>query len=592
MNRILRIVLFRQIPEDPDLRGQWNAVVMRVEQPQVFYTYEWALAVQRAYGEVLRPLLFLAYEEGDLCGVAALATDTAQSHVSFLCATTGDYCDFLSAPERRPVFVAAVLAELKTLGHGKITLANLPGDSNTVASLKEAGAQTGYFLFSRTAYDCAQIALDKLERRPEDNQLLLLKRKMLRRVLNTLERVGPLRLDHARSWDEVQPILPAFVRAHVARFLFTGRISNLARHERRIFLEKLAKLLSETGWLALTQLMAGNRVCAWNYGFQFDGSWFWYQPTFDSSLEKSSPGFCLVAKIIEEAANTPAFRTVDLGLGAEEYKDRLANQNRETLCVTLRRSRLHHVREKVRYHTAQIIKASPRLETFVRRGVKVGQRFRRNVERRGVIGTLAQIARRVGALLWSRTEVFFFEACGVLPAVSDETRLEPLNLDNLASAVSQYADDNSTCDYLLRSTARLRERNAEGFDLLDADGTFLHFAWVTAFNGFVLSELNAKVEAPSADCVMLFDCWTPAAARGRGHYAQAIGLIAKIMQEQGKRPWIFSAAGNVNSLRGLKKAGFQYRYSVVRHRFLGWQRIERVTAKVHEAPAAEVSVRI
>ena len=74
-------------------------MVERVDQPQVFYTYEWALAVQRAYSATLRPLIFLAYDEqASLSGVAALATTRAGDQASFLCATTGDYCDFLSLP--------------------------------------------------------------------------------------------------------------------------------------------------------------------------------------------------------------------------------------------------------------------------------------------------------------------------------------------------------------------------------------------------------------------------------------------------------------------------------------------------------------
>ena len=74
----LRLVLLKEIPEDASLRRQWNFLVERMEQPQVFYTDEWALAVQRAYHAALRPLLFLAYDEQEaLTGVAALATDSA-----------------------------------------------------------------------------------------------------------------------------------------------------------------------------------------------------------------------------------------------------------------------------------------------------------------------------------------------------------------------------------------------------------------------------------------------------------------------------------------------------------------------------------
>src|SRR5579859_6465003 len=135
--RTLRIVVLREIPEDPSLRREWNALVDRVGHPQVFYTYEWALAVQRAYGTYLQPLIVLAYDDGDsLAGVAALAVRTPAGDVTFLCASTGDYCDFLCTPDRRDEFTDSVLGKLGELGIKSITLTNLPADSNTLTALQ------------------------------------------------------------------------------------------------------------------------------------------------------------------------------------------------------------------------------------------------------------------------------------------------------------------------------------------------------------------------------------------------------------------------------------------------------------------------
>jgi len=371
VNQTLRLVLLQEIPEGASLRQQWNALVQSVERPQVFYTYEWSLAVQRAYQTTLHPLLFLAYDEREsLCGVAALAADVNRSHVSFLCATTGDYCDFLSLQEHKHAFVAEVLAELRRLGIGEVTLTNLPADSTTLAALSQASERNRYHLFARTAYICAQVSLAKLERRPEENKPVLPGKKMVRRSLSAMGRGAPVRLDHARSWVAIGPILQEFVEAHVARFRATGRISNLASPERRVFLAELAKLLSEQRWVVLTRMMSGERTLAWNYGFQFRDTWFWYQPTFVNSWEKYSPGFCLLAKLVEEAADNPTLTVVDLGLGAEEYKERFANQSRETLYVTLRASAAKHAGEILRYRAAELIKTSPGIEAGTRAVIK------------------------------------------------------------------------------------------------------------------------------------------------------------------------------------------------------------------------------
>jgi hypothetical protein len=434
--------------------------------------------------------------------------------------------------------------------------------------------------------------LDKLERRPGETKPILSRKKMVRRFLNAMGREAPVRLDHARNWAEIQPILNRFMQAHVARFLYTGRISNMARPERRGFLAELARLFSESGSVVLTRMISAQNAFAWNYGFQFHGTWFWYQPTFESDLEKYSPGFCMLSKFIEEAAETPGIKIVDLGLGAEEYKDRVANQTRETLFVTLKSSPAQHFREIVRFNAAEIVRASPRVENSVRAVLQRGRRIKERAGQDGAGTTLSWLGKRLRDLLWLEGEVFFYEGRSSAVPSPSSLRLQPLGLNEMATATMQHVDDRFTLDYLLRSASRLREGDAEAYGLLDASGTFVHFAWATDFDGFFLSELNAKVDAPGLDCVMLFDCWSPAAERGHGYYAQAVELIAEQVRQKGKRPWIFSAARNAASVRGLEKAGFERRYSLVRQRMFGWQRIKGVTPRSEAAPGAEASAHV
>jgi CelD/BcsL family acetyltransferase involved in cellulose biosynthesis len=366
----LRIAVLEEIPEDSKLRSRWNELVLRLPDSQVFYTYEWSLAVQRAYQSILHPLIFLGYDETDsLCGIVSLALDSKRRHASFLCATTGDYCDFLAVAEHKEAFVSSVLGHLRQRGIGEITLTNLPSDSTTVGAIKQISAETGYRWFARTAYICAQVRLGQIERRPGDNKLAMPGRKMVRRSLSAMGRESPVRLDHATDWSAVAPILPEFVKSHIARFSATGRASNLAEPARQLFIEELAKLLASSGWLVLTRMMTGEKVLAWNYGFRFQGSWFWYQPTFETDLERFSPGFCLLSKLIEEAAEDPALKVVDLGLGAEEYKERFANESRRTQFLTLRRSLVKHVKEVLWYGAAEAIKTSPSLERSARKVV-------------------------------------------------------------------------------------------------------------------------------------------------------------------------------------------------------------------------------
>jgi CelD/BcsL family acetyltransferase involved in cellulose biosynthesis len=360
----LRVTLHSEIPEDPELHRQWNAVVLQTVRPQVFYTYEWAMAVQAAYRASLKPLLVLGYEGDDLVGVASLATDPAGKHTTFLAANTADYCDFLTAPQRRGEFVEAVFARMKA-NMAAMTLANLPADSPTADALRSKAAKHGFHVFIRPAYLCSQVELGAGDRRQELKASLSGKKK-IRRYLREMERDGPVAFAHLQSGEEIHAALQPFAEAHVARFLATGRVSSLATPERRFFLEQLAERFDGRGVVTLSVLKIHDRPVAWNYGFQFGGSWFWYQPTFESSQEKNSPGHCLLSRIVMDACDTDEMAVVDLGLGAEGYKERFGNSTRQTLHVTLTRSWPRHVLEIIKYRAATKLKQVPKVDSAVR----------------------------------------------------------------------------------------------------------------------------------------------------------------------------------------------------------------------------------
>lgn len=365
----MRIVVDKEISADPAFRSQWNGIAMQMERPEVFYTSEWALAVQSAYRNALKPLMVLGYEGDQLVGVAPLATDTDAQYAGFLAATTADYCDFLSTPHLREEFVAAVLIELRKRSVASLTLANLPADSATTEALRNAAKRDGFHLFVRPAYLCAQVELGSGEARQRLKASLVGKKK-LRRYLREMERSGPVTFAHLKSREEIAAALPGFANAHIARFKATGRTSSLEAGERRAFLADLACRFNGSGTVTMSLLKVNEQPVAWNFGFQFHQSWFWYQPTFDSRQEVNSPGHCLLAHIVVKACDMKELALVDLGLGAEGYKERFGNSTRQTLHVTLNRSRVRHMIEVARYRMSAALKRAPKTEAAVRRFLK------------------------------------------------------------------------------------------------------------------------------------------------------------------------------------------------------------------------------
>ena len=505
----------------------------------------------------LRPLLFLAYDESEsLCGVAALAARWQSGHVSFLCATPETIAIFSALPEDRSAFVAGSVGRVKETRHRRDYAYEPAGGFEYGRPSSKTRRRTATVSLRARPTSAPKFRWPNWNAGRGESKPVLPGKKMVRRSLNAMGRDAPVRLDHARSWEAVEPILPQFIAGShrtVSRIgtrqqpgapgapRVSGRIGKVA------FRARLAG--ADPHDVGRERLSPGTM----DSSFRTPGSGTSRRLT--AVLEKYSPGFCLLAKLIEEAADNPALRTVDLGLGAEEYKDRFANQTRETLYVTLRTSGVRHAREILRYHAAEIVKLLPGWRWSAGNqgalGQLKGEAATRWAPRSG------RVARRWECVSGREDEVYFFRMARRRLLLIRQRDLEPFDLNQLASAASQYVDDKATLAYLLGCASRLRDRNVECFGFVDAKGALLHFAWITAFDGFFLAELNSRVDAPSAGCVIIFDCWTPASARGHGYYGQAVSLIARRMRDRGKSPWIFSATSNVASVQGLNKTGFR-----------------------------------
>ncbi len=565
----MRIVVREEIQEDSELRRSWNELALRMERPEVFYTYEWAVAVQRAYGSSLRPFVVLAYEDEVLVGLVALARDkTGSRRVTFLTGNTADYCDFLSEPDRRQEVVQAVFSELTSRKIRKVVLPNLPADSSSVAAVSAASSRQ-YHLHSRQGYLCARVVLGSAEERAALKQATGAKKK-LRRYLRDLDKKGKVGVRHDTQWERIEPILQSFNRAHVARFLMTGRISNLTRSERRAFLHELAKELCRVGWLTVSRLLVDEIPAAWNYGFQFAGSWFWYQPTVNSSYEDLSPGYCLLAKIVESACDRIDIDVVDLGLGAEDYKYRFATVDHQTLYLVLNRSFLDHLRAVVRDRAAAAVKASPRIESLIRNIISYISRLGARLREIGFPGLFTWFSRRIWTSLSAFDQVLFYDwpAGKKNPVGPCGVSLRKFDSDLLGAAAIHYSGDTATMDYLLRSAQRLRSDGDRGFVLVTAEGVPVHFCWVKDFEGFRMAELERTLRAPCADAVMIFDCFTPAPVRGHGFFPRAIAALADQLNSEGKAPWIFGTATSQASLRGIEESGFAHKFTLGRKRVL------------------------
>ena len=556
--------------------------MQRVEQPQIFYTHEWAQAVAHAYGESVQPLVLTAHRGEELVGVVALAQDSGTDRVSFLAGSTADYCDFISSPSDRQEFILLAMQELRKIDVRQIALANLPADSASAQVLQADARQSGFSVFSRPAYLCAQVPLDSDEKRSQTRKSA---RNKLRRFLSAAGD-NDFVVQHHADFDTFEREFTEFGIAHVQRFLASGRVSNLISSQRRTFLTELARRLSAPGWLTFSTLQRRGHTIAWNYGFRFAGNWFWYQPAFDLQSAHLSPGSYLLCEILKQACEDPQIRNVDLGLGDEEYKQRYSKSGRLTLHVTAASPHRKAV-EVCRYRSAELVKRSALWERNIRAWAGKAARVQQAMRSKGVANAIFHYVRRTADVLTDTRKVSFFEYTTPQPP-STTFALRPLSMRLLASAAMENERDAQTLEYISRSAERLNSGKISGFALTSETDTPGHFCWVSPFEGFYLSELQQVLKEPAPDSVLIFDCWTPSLRRGNGYYGTCIAEVANRMLAQGKRPWVFSAAENRSSLRGIEKTGFVPRFFLKRRKRFFVNTIS--SSEVKERPASQLDL--
>jgi CelD/BcsL family acetyltransferase involved in cellulose biosynthesis len=571
----VRVTVLKEIPEDPDLSAAWNTLVLTMENPEVFFTYQWALAASRGFQKHLSTLLFLVYDFDQLAGVVALAVDPkAPGAAFFLTSSTADYCDIVSAPANRKAVILALLEEIQKLGLSDLALANVPANSATLEGLPGVAGSRRFYVTSRAAYNCGVVQLGGAGQREKILQDLAGKSRE-KRALKRLTNLGSVKLIHVTEPEEIGASLELIVSAQISRFLASNRVSPLVGTERRAFLQQLSDLLSESGWLKISQLEIDGKPVAWNYGFRFGGSWFWYLPTFEMEYAPLSPGSCLLRLLVEEGARDTSLRWLDLGLGEESYKDRYANEMRQTRYVRVSRGLPRHVVSVGRELLSTTATRFPQLGDRLRQIRSSYQALANRVRETGAAATSRHFMNRGMHSIASQDEVLLFESPKSSSADPSPLYLVQLIREHLVEGSILYADDPPTLHYLMRCAGRLQQPGSSGFLLQDEDGRPVHFLWVDKYDGFRLSEIEHTIEPSIPEAAMIFDCWTPMAVRGRGHYATAIRLAAADLQREGRAAWIFSGATNLASLRGVEMAGFQYRFSFIRRTRLGRRVVTR-----------------
>lgn len=325
------------------LRKDWNDLLQRSRNDNIFLTWEWMHTWWKHYGAGKE--LFLVTVRGDdgaLLGLAPMCIKKVSFHgLASLKAMTflgteevcSDYLDIIASPEAHEEIVKAVFDYLdgSSGAWDFVILSDMLADSGSYRHIvRELEARrAGYFLADEK--ECPYISL------PESYETYVAGlSKNTRYNLSRRARNLEARFHAYDGSESVDKVMEKLFELHEKRMDSKAvRRSDFLLKKLTDFHMDAARIFRETGALRIYSLLVGGEPVAMLYGFRYGGRFFYYQAGMDPAYEKQSPGAVLMSNCIRDSIEG-GLHEFDFLRGSEPYKYKWTGTSRKTVNIVLR----------------------------------------------------------------------------------------------------------------------------------------------------------------------------------------------------------------------------------------------------------------
>ena len=374
--------------------------------------------------------------------------------------------------------------------------------------------------------------------------------------------------------------LPAFFRQHIRRQHVAARESAYSNLEPAAFCQALVDRLDPASELRFSVLELDGRPVAYHLGFQINGKYFYYKPTFDIDLWDHSPGQILLYELLRTAGEVDV-REFDFCQGGEPYKYRFANLIRQNHtyvvypqgpAAELRRTLAHSLAAaKTRLERRPTVKG--RLLNILDAARSVKARAHAHGWR-GLVAACKHCVRTT-ILDWD-----YLISSECLPAALENDpadpnyRVEPGSLGRLAD----FAREAGVVDASRLRAARERLKRGDPAYLVTNNGSLTHVVWVAAAGNLQDNDLIRRLR-PSNTALVVYDCWTGCGCKPMIHPV-ALAEILAAARKADVSTWILSPADR-HSRAILTRFRAQPRYRWISMELLRRWTFSRLTALVN-----------
>lgn len=307
---------WKHIDED-----DWHRLLARSPTRTIFQTPEYLKCWWSCFGRG-QLLLVRAYDDEGLRAIAPLFVDYGM--VYFIGSGGSDYLDFISRDMSTDLLRALLnRARWDASDFVGFRFYHVPAGSPTGNALSACADQLGLVCYDEGFMNAPALRYSDW---PVDEKPAAQKKSLVRHE-RALRKLGRVEIEHFDECESIEPHLPAFFDQHVTRWSQSNFPSLFLEDAQRDFYLSLCRHLCGRGLLSFTRVALDGQPVAFHFGFQFDGTFLWYKPTYDVRYAQQSPGEVLLRALLmrAESAHLSLF---DFGLGDEAFKERFATETK------------------------------------------------------------------------------------------------------------------------------------------------------------------------------------------------------------------------------------------------------------------------
>jgi CelD/BcsL family acetyltransferase involved in cellulose biosynthesis len=556
---MLRTEILTDFAELARLAPHWDRLWQADPRTSLFGGFTWSRVAWEAFGETRRLCTVVVWEGDQIKAILPLAVESGT--LGFIGSPQSDYNDLLCTADGGPEVLDAALGALQAspMAFCRGVLENVPADSRLMTLLPAVGPRVRRGLHATEAAMCRSIDLSI----GADAVDQLLGSKRFSKLEKRLKRLGEVSFRHLEDRSEAKAHLDGLYRQHIARRALIGGQSDCRDPRFRRFYELIIETFDPAGPLRFSVLEIAGRAVAYHFGFEFDGAFLYYKPTFDIDYWDYSLGDVLLGRLLDYFRQR-GLRRFDFTIGDEAYKNRFTNREVPCYSIHLFPPRLSARVSRLGLQVKDRFKRWPAMFARVK---SAGQRVAGTVRFLQAAGRQSGLTGAMGGLAcWAwrrtirdrRTAVALAAQADQLQPGLDGLEIRQCGLGDLARAVAEGVElpqPNALTE------ARQRLHRGDRLFLVWRAGQCVHIAWAA-----MASQLGPPSEGNKLPVVLLehpawvvYDCWTPASARGQAICGCVMARLAAEAFGPGEH-WVYCPHAGCPARPSVERAGFQPRF--------------------------------